>query len=179
MNYGRILRSYSAGRLCWYCFDIPTLRLADPHYAAGHHRFGYFSKTGLSWKTKLEIRVDARAASFLADAASGSLPSVSWIDPAFTSFNPLGFRPNDDHAPADIVDGHDLVLAVYDALAASPAWERSLLVLVYEERGGFYDHVPPPRAPDDDPEMFGRYGVRVPAIVVSPWVEPRSVSQSS
>jgi phospholipase C len=163
----------------WYSFDTPTLRLADPHYATGHHhRFGYFSKTGLSWKTKLEIRVDARAASFLEDAASGSLPSVSWIDPAFTSFNPLGFRPNDDHAPADIRDGQDLVLAVYDALAASPAWKRSLLVIVYDEHGGFYDHVPPPRAADDDPGKFGLYGVRVPAIMVSPWVEPRSVSST-
>ena len=163
----------------WYCFDTPTLRLADAHYTAGHHRrFGYFSKTGLSWKTRIEIRVDAHAASFLDDAASGSLPSVSWIDPAFTSFNPLGFRPNDDHAPADISDGQDLVLAVYDALAASPAWERSLLVIAYDEHGGFYDHVPPPEAADDDPAMFGRYGVRVPAIIVSPWVEPRSVSST-
>jgi phospholipase C len=163
----------------WYCFDTPTLRLADAHYSAGHHhQFGYFSKTGLSWKTKLEIRVDAKVASFLEDAASGSLPSVSWIDPAFTTFNPLGFRPNDDHAPADIRDGQDLALAVYDALASSPQWERSLLVIVYDEHGGFYDHVPPPRAADDDPATFGRYGVRVPAIIVSPWVEPHSVSST-
>jgi phospholipase C len=163
----------------WYCFDTPTLRLADPHYTAGHHRrFRYFSKTGLSWKTRIEIRVDAHAGSFLEDAATGALPSVSWIDPAFTSFNPLGFRPNDDHAPAEISDGQDLVLAVYEALATSPAWERSLLVIAYDEHGGFYDHVPPPEAPDDDPAMFGRYGVRVPAIIVSPWVEPRSVSST-
>ncbi|MGO8960930.1 MAG: alkaline phosphatase family protein [Streptosporangiaceae bacterium] len=163
----------------WYSFDTPTLRLADAHYTVGHHhRFGYFSKAGLTWKARIEIRIDARAASFLEDAASGSLPAVSWIDPAFTSFNPLGFHPNDDHAPADIRDGQDLVLAVYDALATSPNWERSLLVITYDEHGGFYDHVPPPRAADDHPEMFGRYGVRVPAIIVSPWVEPRSVSST-
>jgi phospholipase C len=163
----------------WYCFDTPTLRLADAHYTAGHHhRFGYFSKTGLSWKTRIEIRVDARAASFLEDAAAGSLPSVSWIDPAFTSFNPLGFRSNDDHAPADIKDGQDLALTVYDALAAGPEWERTLLVIVYDEHGGFYDHFPPPSAADDDTDMFGRYGVRVPAIIVSPWVEPRSASST-
>jgi phospholipase C len=70
------------------------------------------------------------------------------------------------------------VLAVYDALAASPQWDRCLLVIVYDENGGFYDHVPPPPAPDDDPEMFGRYGVRVPAIIVSPWIEPRTVSHA-
>jgi phospholipase C len=103
---------------------------------------------------------------------------VSWIDPAFTNFNPLGFPVNDDHPPADIADGQDLVLAVYDALASSPQWDRSLLVIVYDENGGFYDHVPPPQAADDQPGMFGSYGVRVPAIVVSPWIEPRTASHT-
>ena len=52
-----------------------------------------------------------------------SLPSVAWIDPNFSNFNPIGFQPNDDHAPADIKDGQELVLAVYHALATSPQWE--------------------------------------------------------
>ena len=51
-------------------------------------------------------------------------------------------------------------------------------MIVYDENGGFYDHVPPPEAADDDPGMFGRYGVRVPAIIVSPWIEPRTVSHT-
>jgi phospholipase C len=161
----------------WYSFDPGTLRLADAHYLLGHHqRFGYFSKTGLPWKAVLNLTVNPKIPSFLEDAASGTLRSVSWIDPAFTNFNPLGFPVNDDHPMADIKDGQDLALAVYDALAASPQWDRSLLVIVYDENGGFYDHVPPPHAADDDPDTFGRYGVRVPAIIVSPWVEPRIVS---
>jgi phospholipase C len=53
-----------------------------------------------------------------------------------------------------------------------------LLVIVYDENGGFYDHVPPPQAADDEPEMFGGYGVRVPAIIVSPWTEPLTVSHT-
>jgi phospholipase C len=163
----------------WYSFDPGTLRLADAHYLLGHHnRFGYFSKTGLPWQAAFDISCNPKIASFLDDAAAGTLPAVSWIDPAFTNFNPLGFPVNDDHPTADIKDGQDLVLAVYDALAASPQWERSLLVVVYDEHGGFYDHVPPPEAPDDEPEMFGRYGVRVPAVVVSPWVEPATVSHT-
>jgi phospholipase C len=163
----------------WYSCDPGTLRLADAHYLLGHHqRFGYFSKTGLPWQTALDITCNPKIPSFLEDAAAGTLERVSWIDPAFTNFNPLGFPVNDDHPPADIRDGQDLVLAVYDALASSPQWESSLLVIVYDEHGGFYDHVPPPQAPDDDPEMFGRYGVRVPAIVVSPWLEPRTVSHT-
>jgi phospholipase C len=163
----------------WYSFDPGTLRLADAHYLLGHHqRFGYFSKTGLPWKTIFDISCNPKIPSFLEDAAAGTLRSVSWIDPAFTNFNPLGFPVNDDHPMADIKDGQDLVLAVYDALASSPQWDRCLLVIVYDENGGFYDHVPPPQAADDEPGMFGRYGVRVPAIIVSPWVEPRTVSHT-
>ena len=163
----------------WYSFDPGTLRLADAHYLLGHHqRFGYFSKTGLPWKTAFDISCNPKIPSFLEDAAAGTLRSVSWIDPAFTNFNPLGFPVNDDHPMADINDGQDLVLAVYDALASSPKWDRSLLVIVYDEHGGFYDHVPPPQAADDEPEMFGRYGVRVPAIIVSPWLEPHTVSHT-
>ena len=56
--------------------------------------------------------------------------------------------------------------------------DRSLLVIVYDENGGFYDHVPPPTAADDKPDMFGSYGVRVPAIIVSPWIEPHTVSHT-
>jgi len=161
----------------WYSFEVGTLRLADARYKLGHHdSFAFFSRENLNWKAVLEIRMDSGAASFLEDAARGTLPSVSWIDPNFSNFNPIGFQPNDDHAPADIRDGQELVLAVYHALAAGPQWEKTMLVIFYDEHGGFYDHVPPPAAPDDNRRVFGRYGVRVPALVVSPWTEPGSVS---
>jgi len=175
------IRHLDAHRISWrwYSFDPGTLRLADVRYRLGHHqRFGYFSKTGLPWKTVFDISCNPKIASFLEDAAAGTLRSVSWIDPAFTNFNPLGFPVNDDHPMADIKDGQDLVLAIYDALASSPQWESSLLIIVYDENGGFYDHVPPPEAADDEPQTFGRYGVRVPAIIVSPWIEPRTVSHT-
>ena len=163
----------------WYSFEVGTLRLADAYYALGHHdSFAFFSRADLNWKASLEVRIDTQAASFLEDAARGTLPSVSWIDPNFSNFNPIGFQPNDDHAPADIKDGQELVLAVYHALATSPQWEKTLLVIFYDEHGGFYDHVPPPDAADDSPQVFGRYGVRVPALIVSPWVEPGSVSST-
>jgi phospholipase C len=154
--------------------------MADARYALGHHdRFAFFSRENLNWKASLEVRMDTGATSFLEDAAAGTLPSVSWIDPNFSNFNPIGFQPNDDHAPADIRDGQELVLAVYHALAAGPLWEKTMLVIFYDEHGGFYDHVPPPAAPDDRPRLFGRYGVRVPALVVSPWTEPGTVSKTA
>jgi phospholipase C len=163
----------------WYSFEPGSLRLVDRHYRLGYHdRFAFFSHTILSWKTRLERSIDPKAPSFIEDAARGALPSVAWIDPNFSNFDPVGFPANDDHVPADVRDGQELVLAVYHALATSPHWERTLLIVFYDEHGGFFDHVAPPEAPDDDPETFGRYGVRVPALIVSPWIEPGSVSHT-
>ncbi len=106
---------------------------------------------------------------FFQQAADGTLPSVSWIDPLFVN-SPGVIAANDDHPPADIRRGQDFVLNIYHALASNPAqWNQTLFVLVYDEHGGFYDHVVPPAAQDDNPS-FQNYGVRVPAILISPWV---------
>jgi phospholipase C len=88
---------------------------------------------------------------------------------------------NSQHPLDDITRGERLIKDVYEAIRSSPHWERSLLIVTYDEHGGFYDHVPPPPAvpPGDsttDPENnrhgfeFDQYGVRVPAVVVSPLV---------
>jgi phospholipase C len=163
----------------WYSFETGSLRLADAHYRLGYHdRFAFFSHNLLTWKTRLERSINPEEPSFIEDASLGTLPALSWIDPNFSNFDPIGFQPNDDHVPADITDGQELVLAVYHALATSPQWERALLIVFYDEHGGFFDHVAPPEAPDDHPSVFGRYGVRVPALIISPWIEPRSVSHT-
>jgi phospholipase C len=112
---------------------------------------------------------------FFNDAGAGRLPSVSWIDPDFGLPIP-GVHQNDDHPPADVLAGQELALKVYHAVTQGPLWQKSLLIIVYDEHGGFYDHVAPPAAEDDDP-AFRQYGVRVPALVVSPWVGPGSVSK--
>jgi phospholipase C len=106
---------------------------------------------------------------FYQQAADGTLPSVCWIDPLFTS-SPGAIAANDDHPPADIRHGQDFVLNIYHALVSnSDQWNETLFVVVYDEHGGFYDHIVPPAAEDDRPS-FRSYGVRVPAILVSPWV---------
>jgi phospholipase C len=113
---------------------------------------------------------------FIDDARDGKLPAVSWIDPNFydvTFIGPSG--SNDDHPPSDVHAGQELVLKTYTALLNSPNWSRTALIVTYDEHGGFYDHVPPPAAQDDS-AAFRTYGVRVPAIVISPWVERQSVS---
>jgi phospholipase C len=108
---------------------------------------------------------------FLDVAQRGELPAVSWIEPPFLNLdddNPAA----DDHPPGDITAGQRFVASVYRALAASPLWQRTLLVIVYDEHGGFFDHVEPPTARNGD-----RLGVRVPALLVSPWIRRGHVSK--
>jgi phospholipase C len=139
----------------WYSHDIATLRLVDPNYRIGRFdRFRYFEHTS--------------KASFLKDAAEGGLPAVSWIDPDFSDF---GFTGNDDHPPADLKEGQELVLKAVHAVTSGPQWQKTVLIILYDEHGGLFDHVTPRNAEDNSPK-FRRYGVRVPAFIVSPWVEP-------
>jgi phospholipase C len=102
---------------------------------------------------------------FFSSARNGRLPNVAWIDPDFVDVGgPVG--SNDDHPPADVRAGQELVLRIFNALARSPAWERTLFLVTYDEHGGFYDHVRPSAAPDDLP-AFRVFGPRVPALVAS------------
>jgi len=101
---------------------------------------------------------------FFEDAQAGNLPPFAIIDPAFA-----GGGANDDHPDHDIRLGQALISSVAAAIAQSPQWKRSLLVITYDEHGGFYDHVAPPETLDADAE-FRRLGFRVPALVVGPTV---------
>lgn len=101
---------------------------------------------------------------FFADAAAGELPRLAMLDPAF-----FGADASDDHPHHDPRLGQALIGSVVAALGASPQWSRCLFVLVYDEHGGFFDHVPPPPVLDEDPE-FRRLGFRVPALVAGPHV---------
>jgi phospholipase C len=108
---------------------------------------------------------------FYADVADASeFPEFAWIEPAY-----LPPRANDYHPPHDIFDGEQLVASVYNALRGNEElWNTSMLIILFDEHGGFFDHVPPPTAvpPDhhQDQWSFDRYGARVPAILVSPFV---------
>ena len=150
----------------WYAHDIASLRLIDGDYRVGHgSKFFWFDRS--TWINRT---------TFLDHAASGTLPAVSWIDPNFEDLPVVGpNESNDDHPPSDVMAGQELVLKLYNAVVNSPAWKKTLLVIVYDEHGGFYDHVEPEDAADDNPN-FRKFGVRVPAIVVSPWVERGKVS---
>ncbi len=104
---------------------------------------------------------------FFKDCASGDLPNFAVIDPGFTS--------NDDHPSHNIQLGQILIGAIYKALATSPAWNKTLFVITYDEHGGFYDHVAPPETIDGEPE-FTQMGFRVPSLVIGPSVRRGCVS---
>jgi phospholipase C len=156
----------------WYSQDPATLRAADGEYRKirnlNRDNFAYFDRNRLSWKEDLIDGPLDTHASFLDDCATGKLRQVSWIDPNFADLHVLHPNSNDDHPPADIKAGQDLVLEVYEALANSPNWEKTLLVIVYDEHGGFYDHVVPPPAPPGSESAT--LGLRVPAMLIGPRV---------
>ncbi|HVD01441.1 MAG TPA: alkaline phosphatase family protein [Candidatus Dormibacteraeota bacterium] len=101
---------------------------------------------------------------FLLDAAAGRLPPVSWIVTA----DPLG-----EHGPDDVSWGERFSALTINSLAAGPQWRESALIFAYDENGGFFDHLPPPRVDD------AGLGFRVPAILVSPFARPGHVSRST
>ncbi|HEY5172208.1 MAG TPA: alkaline phosphatase family protein [Acidimicrobiia bacterium] len=126
---------------------------------------------------------------FFTDAAAGKLPSFCLVEP--------NNETQTEEDPQDISMGEAFTASVINAVMKSPNWPKTLLVLCYDEHGGYYDHVPPPSAtaPDDIkpilkfhpgdhldglsselPGNYARYGFRVPAVVVSPFAKPNYVS---
>jgi phospholipase C len=108
-------------------------------------------------------------------------PQYSFIEPCYS-----GSGQNDQHPPSDIMKGELLIAQVYNAIRLNPElWKKTLLVILYDEHGGFYDHVVPPTfddnpivvAPDNNTVEFNfqQLGLRVPAILVSPWIDKQVV----
>ena len=123
---------------------------------------------------------------FAQDVAGGDLQSYSFIEPRFYPNLEQTLLPNDQHPPHDVTLGEQLIADVYNTLRASDYWEKTLLVVLWDEPGGCYDSVPPgpAQAPDDgrSPKpgqngfTFDRYGARVPALLVSPYIAPGIVA---
>lgn len=121
---------------------------------------------------------------FVADIAGDSLATYSFVTPAFIN-QPPQHPANSMHAPVDVRPAEKLVADVYGALRAHEnVWKKTLLIVLFDEHGGYYDHVPPPATVNPDgingrmdesflvPFDFKRLGLRVPAILISPWFKP-------
>lgn len=121
---------------------------------------------------------------------AAQLPAYSFVEPRFTP-EPGLFTidyPNDYHPPHNVCRGEQFLADVYQSVRNSPYRDNILLVILFDEHGGCYDHVPPPAgaaAPQPSPQSrdgrfdFSRFGVRVPAIVISSYVQPGTVFRSS
>jgi phospholipase C len=148
--------------------------------------FGQMSKSNVDWgiygynrdpMTRMDFP-DTQAAAdthyghfrdFQEHAGDGTLPAYSFLEPDW------GSGGNSQHPNYDVAKGEKLISDVYYALRNGPNWSDTLLVITFDEHGGNYDHVPPPwgaTPPDDSLGEFGfdftRFGVRVPALLISP-----------
>lgn len=120
--------------------------------------------------------------SFLSDANAGTLPAVSFLDPKFTEFDDgLG---NDDHPHSDIRNGDAFLSQVFNAVSTGPKWGSTVLIVTFDEWGGFFDHVAPPRmvAPNNvDKNLVNGealLGFRVPTIIASPFTRSGKVDST-
>lgn len=143
----------------WKCYfhDVPQSWVLD-HQREPHNAARYFYVD--------EFFDDARG-------RATDFPQFCFIEPDF-----MGIEGNDDHPPHDVMKAEKLIADVYNAIRANEdLWNSTLLVILFDEHGGFYDHVVPPMAvpPDEhqDEYLFNQLGLRVPALLVSPWVERR------
>ena len=170
---------YSGGVGPFPCLTYATLRdLLDPqdiswrYYAPavggsfGGNLWNAFDaikavRYGPEWTTN-EANPETRV---FTDISRDTLPSVAWVIPDYQ---------NSDH-PGDNSDtGPSWVAQVVNAIGQSPAWKTTAIVIVWDDWGGWYDHVPPP-----GPQHYGGLGFRVPAIVVSPYSKAGYVSHNS
>lgn len=152
---------------------LPTIwdRLAAAGIAANYY-FSDLPFLGL-WAEKY-FSISRPIELFFAQAAAGTLPAYSYLDPFFLGEDQGG--SNDDHPHADIRRGQALIANVVRAVTSSPLWARTVLIVTYDEWGGFFDHVAPPLLPDaftpTATEEHNLAGFRVPTYLVSP-LSPR------
>ncbi len=160
---GTIFDALDRNSISWldYYTDVPSV--------------GLYLKYAEAHKAKL-VSVEKQ---FYADAAAGTLPAFSLVEP--------NFGVQSEENPQDVSVGEAFVSRVVNAVMQSPNWPKTVLIYCYDEHGGYYDHVPPPPAPAPDgmgPKLkpgdvkdgYTRLGMRVPAVIVSPFSKKDYVS---
>lgn len=153
--WDRLAEAGLTGR--YYYSDLPVLALWGARY----------------------LSISRPIAEFMTDAVTGNLPEVSFVDPRFVG-EEEGLS-GDDHPHADIRNGEAFLNLVYRAVAHSPQRRSTVLVVNYDEWGGFFDHVAPPTAPIPPADQAagnqdGLLGFRTPTLVIAPWATPGTVS---
>ena len=170
VNYGwdfehpSIFTLFEDKGLPWAAYIDPAQKLSMAALSLGG------AKHRSLWKEHTKTRAD-----FFEDCAQGALPAFSWVEPCML-FGEL----DDYHPPTDIRTGEHFLAEVYNAVRNSPAWETTALLIVFDEGGGCFDHVPPPAATPDgsvsrEGFTFDRFGIRVPAVLISAYTERETV----
>jgi len=156
---------------------LPTIwdRLAD-HSLEGRYYFSDIPITAF-WGAKY-LDISRPVSEFYADCAAGTLPQVSYVDPSF--IGEAEGVSGDDHPHGDIRDGEAFLNGIYEAVVSSPNWPHTVLVINFDEWGGFFEHVRPTAAPIPPADAAlgsdGLRGFRVPALVISPWSRRNTVA---
>lgn len=180
-------------------------------YPSGQSIYDKLSDKGLQWRIYADengpilggvpqvsalkgitYRVDTHALGGFAADLQGPYPyAYTFIEPNYGDVYGGSYTGGSSQHPMDsVLGGETLIKTVYEAIRNSPVWQRSLLIITYDEHGGFYDSVQPPQAvppQDGSPQdiainsggfLFDQYGVRVPAVIVSPLIPPNTVDHT-
>lgn len=170
----------------WYHLEVGKLFPVRTFFdqvrdAGGEYRYVYDDTPwelfieGLAHAPEFTIQMEQ----FYADVREGRLPNFVFINPRSGVNLTTGYGSNDLHPDHDVALGEKLYKDLYEALRASPQWNETLFAVLFEEHGGFWDHVAPPAPipPPGDGEAsypdkfdFARAGIRIPALLVSPWI---------
>jgi phospholipase C len=154
-----------------FCLDIPTLpNLLDEHGLTWRDYAGLFTGIkGLVGRTEITINDEV---SFFKDASAGTLPNVCWLNSAFLE---EGYGKS-GHPPASLCQAENFAVEVVNAVTQGPQWPSTVLFLVWDDWGGFFDHVKPPVVEEWSDGTPFRYGHRVPCLVISPYARRGYVS---
>jgi phospholipase C len=172
-------------------YDVPTIFNV---LEANHHTWAVFNPGLIISLTRLQFPQLWDSAlnghflgitDFITQAQEGTLPTYSFVEPSFVT---LEGTPDDEHPPHDVCLGEQFLQSIYSAVVNGKNWAKTLLIITFDEHGGCPDHIPPPWgaiAPDqqsdpgDEGFHFDRFGVRVPTVLVSPWIQAGTVFRST
>ncbi|MEO8895431.1 MAG: alkaline phosphatase family protein, partial [Rhizomicrobium sp.] len=140
-----------------------------PNFQIHHQPLNYFASFAPDTQQRTRLRDGGLGSTpdtnrFMADALAGNLPAVSFYKPEGDLNMHAGY--------SDVEDGDRHIAAVVEALQKSPQWKNMLIVVTFDENGGWWDHVAPPKA-----DRWGP-GTRIPAILISPHVKTRHVEHT-
>ncbi|MBI3649305.1 MAG: hypothetical protein HY240_11255 [Actinobacteria bacterium] len=165
---GPIFHTFAS--LQWPCIDVPTLPAelqkagVSWKYYLGHNDYVETPDWITYWHGGPMMKNVVDPSTLIPDISSGHLPAVSWVVPNVEV---------SDHPPDSVCAGENWTVDVMNALQRSPEWRTTAVVMVWDDFGGFYDHVPPPHV-----DIYGM-GPRTPLLLISPWVKGGTVAHQT